>query len=533
MTNSSIFEEVISPLKNSPPASSPERTGTFSCPPFPEEVWIKILRFVRDRDPEPEEIEQRTDAPWGQRDLAGMMRVSSVFHDLVGPILYRSVVAQDLDTLLYGLFPCRRVAYFARLEELLVKREAVRKHCAEFGRCMAGYGCHGSRTRKLPAPGESEDPLAYLQLDNLLPIKSGLDKEIRAVHREVLQTPQRTSISPDSPALRTRMSKRTLVGHTRRLHLSTPQEFPERVAQTDGEGSIISTDPETEVDGQYAIDPLWETQLGFFFGLHEAIEFLKQQQTPVFVDIEHFSMGKKYEASLEYSPGFYDADGGERVAILAVRDEACALLSWLVQQMQPRTICRYHPHRLAQLGTAESPLRLSANGTAVLPILTLHNVTHGSILTFFSSYRTGTHAVGGRIRYIVDTKPAIPKESSNDDPFDDMSRFMSKLASHLAELMKSLQACPEWAVTNFEIVIPRITDGYFEEVKAVLKDSIRTRNPPPSSLDEWHQKLLASFRSELQNHAQWNRVEGVESHLRVITDLRDSPWENCSCAAER
>ena len=51
---------------------------TSSCPPFPEEVWINILNFVRSRGPDASDTEQPTDAPPGQRDLARMMRVSSV-----------------------------------------------------------------------------------------------------------------------------------------------------------------------------------------------------------------------------------------------------------------------------------------------------------------------------------------------------------------------------------------------------------------------------------------------------------------------
>ena len=65
-------------MKEAPPPAEVDDGITPSCPPFPEEVWINILRFVRDRAPDASDTEQATDAPPGQRDLARMMRVNSV-----------------------------------------------------------------------------------------------------------------------------------------------------------------------------------------------------------------------------------------------------------------------------------------------------------------------------------------------------------------------------------------------------------------------------------------------------------------------
>ena len=441
------------------------------------------------------------------------------------------MVTQDLDALMYGLFPCHRWAYFAQLQDLLGKRAAVRRHCEQFGRCMAGYGCHGGRTRKLPAPGESNDPLAYLQLDDLLPMKRALDKEIAAVHREVLQPPHDTATDSDTP-LKTRESKRALLGHIRSLHLSSPRVFAQRGRQVEGEAPDDRSDDASDTGHEYAITPESKTQLGFFFGLYQAIRFLEQQEESVFVDVEHLSIGKKHETSLEYSPGSYDADSGERVAILEIRKDACTLLAWFIRQLRPRTICRYPPHLLVEWDSDDNRLSLSETRSAEIPLLTLHNLSPQSVSNTYSGYGLSDYVAGARIRYIVDSTPRPSGSGSYNYSLDNVPSGMKKIVLHLCRLFESLQKCSEWSVTEFEIVIPRIPENVLRAVVSATSQQ-PSWGRAPVIVEEWNDQLLTQFRRDIQSQMQRDGITEWQTHLRVITDLKHSPWETCPCAEEQ
>lgn len=467
-----------------------------ALPNLPPEVWRNILTCLRCRPASPEETVTVSEFPPGQKDLARVLRVNSAFYEIAAPLLYESVVTQNLPALLYGVAECDTRGY---LEEF--RRQVQNRRCLE--RQLSSH----------EAPPGGPEEIAILNEG----IREQLHR-IQHLHKDRPIICPQSSIATQSSSLR-RTCKSEHFARMRQLQIGCPE-----VVMGAGPMSVsMSTLGNSPFFG-----PRMLARLEFYVGLYQALEYLANSTSLHLDKLEHICLGwTSRRAHLDRNP-LLVADCSRDIecstALRSIYDSITQALSAFFDRTQPSSVCLGRPHGFIRLGTPQSPLRASwppkSDGKTGSPMITLHNfLTLSAANLSKRTDRLGGHRSGHELPVTVDARfsPGTNAQRRQAERFYPAIRAAAREPSEPSD----------WSSSDLEIVID--SEGVIEEQMAV-GDALASFLSDGNFDDEDGEAMVSQKARERLDEIK--AIYGSPSRgtrIRILTGISQSPWGPCAC----